>query len=194
VIRHGGAERDRYDRVLGQMFVTGAPETWVQGKMVADGFARVYSFPRRPSLVSQSCEQGGYYFCRHRSWIKRLRTTGSSRRARARPRQARRRKSWRLSTSGVGRRDMAAAPPAVGEIAGAIISSVKADAIVAAIDRQTNVMVELVAVTRSQIRTMNTLSARTDDNTTASRAMFDKIGEASSYIRELTREIVRSNR
>jgi micrococcal nuclease len=52
-IRHGGAERDRYDRVLGQMFVTGAPEIWVQGKMVADGFARVYSFPDNRACLAE---------------------------------------------------------------------------------------------------------------------------------------------
>lgn len=44
-IRYGGAERDRHDRVLGQMFVTGSPETWVQRQMIAEGLARVYSFP-----------------------------------------------------------------------------------------------------------------------------------------------------
>src|SRR5690606_22542619 len=29
-IRHGGAERDRHGRVLGQMFVVSTPELWVQ--------------------------------------------------------------------------------------------------------------------------------------------------------------------
>jgi micrococcal nuclease len=53
-IRHGGAVRDRHDRVLGQMFVVAEPELWVQRQMVADGFARVYSFPTtgRASLSS----------------------------------------------------------------------------------------------------------------------------------------------
>ena len=52
-IRYGGAERDRYDRVLGQMFVTGTPETWVQAKMVADGFARVYSFADNRACLAE---------------------------------------------------------------------------------------------------------------------------------------------
>lgn len=91
-----------------------------------------------------------------------------------------------------GKRDVTS--PAVGEIAGAIISNDKANEIVAAIDRQTVAVVELVAVLRANTRAMATLSARTDDNTIAARAMFDKIGEASTDIRELTRELVRSSR
>jgi micrococcal nuclease len=52
-IRYGGEQRDRYDRVLGQMFVTETPETWVQGKMIADGFARVYSFPDNRACLAE---------------------------------------------------------------------------------------------------------------------------------------------
>jgi micrococcal nuclease len=42
----GGEERDRYDRVLAHMFVE-SPDglIWSQQAMVAQGFARVYSFP-----------------------------------------------------------------------------------------------------------------------------------------------------
>lgn len=53
IIRHGGETRDRYDRVLGQMFVTGPAETWVQGAMVADGFARVYSFRDNRACIGE---------------------------------------------------------------------------------------------------------------------------------------------
>jgi micrococcal nuclease len=42
----GGEEKDRYDRVLAHVFVAGdAGETWAQQAMVAQGMARVYSFP-----------------------------------------------------------------------------------------------------------------------------------------------------
>jgi micrococcal nuclease len=52
-VRHGGAVRDRHDRVLGQMFVTAEPELWVQRQMVADGFARVYSFPDNRACLAE---------------------------------------------------------------------------------------------------------------------------------------------
>lgn len=92
-----------------------------------------------------------------------------------------------------GRREAKASPP-MAEIAGAIISNAKADAIVAAIERQTNIMTELVAVTRAETRAMNTMSARLSDDTVAARALIDELGEARSNIRELTHEIIRSNR
>jgi endonuclease YncB( thermonuclease family) len=44
-LRYGGERVDRNGRALGHLFVEGAPESWVQGEMVASGFARVYSFP-----------------------------------------------------------------------------------------------------------------------------------------------------
>jgi endonuclease YncB( thermonuclease family) len=52
-IRHGGETRDRYDRVLGQMFVTAEPELWVQRQMVAEGLARVYSFPDNRACLAE---------------------------------------------------------------------------------------------------------------------------------------------
>lgn len=52
-IRHGGAERDRYGRVLGQMFVADGTEFWVQRQMVADGLARVYSFPDNRACLAE---------------------------------------------------------------------------------------------------------------------------------------------
>lgn len=44
-VRHGGETRDRHDRVLGQLFVPDTPELWVQKQLLAEGLARVYSFP-----------------------------------------------------------------------------------------------------------------------------------------------------
>ena len=52
-VRHGGETRDRYDRVLGQMFVTTEPELWVQRQMVAEGLARVYSFPDNRACLAE---------------------------------------------------------------------------------------------------------------------------------------------
>ncbi len=50
-VRHGGERIDRHGRTLGQVFVTGESETWVQQRMVADGWARVYSFPDNRACV-----------------------------------------------------------------------------------------------------------------------------------------------
>jgi len=45
LLRYGGSERDRYGRVLAQMFLgEGAEAVWVQGAMVASGWARVYAY------------------------------------------------------------------------------------------------------------------------------------------------------
>ena len=52
-IRQGGAERDRHDRVLGQMFIAGATEVWVQREMIAEGLARVYSFPDNRACLAE---------------------------------------------------------------------------------------------------------------------------------------------
>lgn len=52
-VRHGGEVRDRHDRVLGQMFVAATPELWVQRQMIADGLARVYSFPDNRSCLAE---------------------------------------------------------------------------------------------------------------------------------------------
>ena len=59
-LRYGGEKLDRHGRSLGQLFVVGqpgtgaetGPETWVQAKLVADGFARVYSFPDNRSCIA----------------------------------------------------------------------------------------------------------------------------------------------
>ena len=45
-LRYGGERIDRYERALAHLFVLqGAEEVWAQGRMVAQGLARVYSFP-----------------------------------------------------------------------------------------------------------------------------------------------------
>lgn len=57
IVRYGGEDRDRYGRVLGQMFVDiGGEELWVQEKMVIDGLARVYSFPDNRSCLATLLE------------------------------------------------------------------------------------------------------------------------------------------
>lgn len=88
-----------------------------------------------------------------------------------------------------GRRDAKAAPP-MAEIAGAIISNAKADAIVAAIERQSTVMTDLVAAIRADKRSLDTLSARLSDDTVALRELIGELGEARTDIRELTRELI----
>ena len=45
LLRYGGETKDRYGRLLAQLFVTGAEPVWVQQQMLARGMARVYSFP-----------------------------------------------------------------------------------------------------------------------------------------------------
>jgi endonuclease YncB( thermonuclease family) len=52
-LRYGGERVDRHDRALGQLFVTGEREIWIQRQMVADGFARVYSFPDNRSCLAE---------------------------------------------------------------------------------------------------------------------------------------------
>jgi micrococcal nuclease len=53
VVRHGGERIDRHDRVLGQLFVVAEPEMWLQQQLVADGLARVYSFPDNRACVPE---------------------------------------------------------------------------------------------------------------------------------------------
>jgi endonuclease YncB( thermonuclease family) len=45
LLRYGGEEKDRYGRLLAQVFTTDAAPGWVQQQMLAAGMARVYSFP-----------------------------------------------------------------------------------------------------------------------------------------------------
>lgn len=51
-LRHGGEKRDRHGRSLGQLFVQGEPEVWVQEQLLTGGFARVYSFPDNRSCIA----------------------------------------------------------------------------------------------------------------------------------------------
>jgi micrococcal nuclease len=58
LLRYGGERVDRHGRMLGQLFVEGTPDLWVQGAMVASGLARVYSFPdNRSCLTSLMAEE-----------------------------------------------------------------------------------------------------------------------------------------
>jgi micrococcal nuclease len=44
LLRYGGEEKDRYGRLLAQVYLTGDDAGWVQQKMLQAGMARVYSF------------------------------------------------------------------------------------------------------------------------------------------------------
>jgi endonuclease YncB( thermonuclease family) len=50
-MRHGGARRDRHGRHLAQLYMPDG--TWVQGALLAGGFARVYSFPDNRAVVAE---------------------------------------------------------------------------------------------------------------------------------------------
>lgn len=45
LLRYGGEQKDRYGRLLAQVYLSGDNETWVQQQMLLSGMARVYSFP-----------------------------------------------------------------------------------------------------------------------------------------------------
>lgn len=51
----GGREMDRYGRTLAHLFLEDG--TWVQGEMLKNGMARVYSFEDNRSVVSQMLEE-----------------------------------------------------------------------------------------------------------------------------------------
>jgi micrococcal nuclease len=44
-LAYGGEQTDRHGRALGHLYLADAPATWVQGAIVGQGLARVYSFP-----------------------------------------------------------------------------------------------------------------------------------------------------
>ncbi len=52
-LRYGGERVDRHGRALGQLFLEGVPEAWVQAGMIAAGMARVYSFPDNRSCLAE---------------------------------------------------------------------------------------------------------------------------------------------
>ena len=45
LLRYGGEQKDRYGRLLAQVFLRDTAGTWVQQQMLLEGMARVYSFP-----------------------------------------------------------------------------------------------------------------------------------------------------
>ena len=49
-LRHGGRRMDRHGRVLAHLFTD--DDTWVQGEILSDGFARVYSFADNRARVA----------------------------------------------------------------------------------------------------------------------------------------------
>lgn len=50
---YGGERVDRYGRSLGQLFLADDPQVWVQRDMIAEGMARVYSFPDNRACVGE---------------------------------------------------------------------------------------------------------------------------------------------
>lgn len=58
-VRQGGESVDRHGRILGQMFVLGEEEIWVQQQMVRDGMARVYSFADNRACVAELLQAEG---------------------------------------------------------------------------------------------------------------------------------------
>jgi len=52
---YGGRKMDRYGRALAHLFLNDG--TWVQGEMLKQGFARVYSFADNRSVVDEMLEQ-----------------------------------------------------------------------------------------------------------------------------------------
>jgi len=53
LLRYGGEEKDRYGRLLAQVFTTGDGPVWVQQAMLGAGMARVYSFPDNRSCLPE---------------------------------------------------------------------------------------------------------------------------------------------
>lgn len=85
-------------------------------------------------------------------------------------------------------------PPAkgaMGQIAGAIISDVKADVIVAAIDKQTAETTKMVAALRATIRALDMTSNSLQGNTDSVKYAGAMIDEARTDIRRLTDEMIR---
>jgi endonuclease YncB( thermonuclease family) len=52
-LRYGGERVDRHGRALGHLFVSDGGGEWVQHRMVADGLARIYSFPDNRSCLTE---------------------------------------------------------------------------------------------------------------------------------------------
>lgn len=54
-VRYGGERVDRHDRALGHLFIEDDGQ-WVQERMIAGGFARVYSFPDNRACLAELLE------------------------------------------------------------------------------------------------------------------------------------------
>jgi hypothetical protein len=93
-----------------------------------------------------------------------------------------------------GKKDATTPATVPAEVAGAIIDKQTAFEILAGIDLLGKKIVDLASSVRSNTRAVNALREATDASTAASRSTGSKIEEASTDIRELTREIVRSGR
>ena len=53
-LKYGGRRTDRYGRALAQVFVmSGGKQMWLQEELVAEGLARVYSFPDNRACVAE---------------------------------------------------------------------------------------------------------------------------------------------
>ncbi|HEV7275571.1 MAG TPA: thermonuclease family protein [Devosiaceae bacterium] len=53
ILRHGGEATDRHGRALGHLFLADESQAWVQEAMVAQGLARVYSFPDNRACLAE---------------------------------------------------------------------------------------------------------------------------------------------
>lgn len=80
------------------------------------------------------------------------------------------------------------------EIAGAVISDKKADAIIDAITKQTAAMIEEAASNKAMVASNGMLTIAVDKNTATLDRATEDLGEARQEMRELTREIVRMGR
>ena len=56
ILGYGGQAMDRHGRVLAHLFRAG-DDTWIQGAMLADGMARVYTFPDNRSMIPEMLAQ-----------------------------------------------------------------------------------------------------------------------------------------
>ncbi|MBO6784159.1 MAG: thermonuclease family protein [Alphaproteobacteria bacterium] len=57
-LAYGGARVDRYNRLLAHLFTEDG--TWIQGRLLGDGMARVYSFPDNRALVHEMLAREGH--------------------------------------------------------------------------------------------------------------------------------------
>ncbi|MEP7240365.1 MAG: thermonuclease family protein [Devosia sp.] len=53
LLRYGGEEKDRYGRLLAQVYVNGDSPLWAQQQMLLDGMARAYSYPDNRACLAE---------------------------------------------------------------------------------------------------------------------------------------------